>query len=50
MAWTIRVVADHVQLVVQIVLTTSSNTVGLWTMRPAPVVTHERSGSPDAAS
>ena len=35
MAWTIRVVADHVQLVVQMVFTTSSNTVGLWTMRPA---------------
>ena len=43
-------VADHAQLVVQIVLTTSSNTVGLWIIRPAPAVTHERSGSADAAS
>ncbi len=37
-------VADHAQLVVQIVLTTSSNTVGLWTMRPAPAVTHDEVG------
>ena len=49
-ACTIRMVADHAQLVVQIVLTTSSNTVGLWTMRPAPAATHDRSGSADAAS
>ena len=33
-AVTIRTVADHVQLVVQIVLTRSSNTVGLRSIRP----------------
>ena len=41
-----RSVADHAQLVVQIVFTTSSKTVGLRTSRPAPAVTQERSGSP----
>ncbi len=47
---TIRLVADQVQLVVQMVLTTSSNTVGLRTIRPAPDVTHARSGSACASS
>jgi hypothetical protein len=47
---TIRSVADHVQLVVQIVFTTSSNTLGLWTMRPAPLVAHARSGSSAASA
>ena len=45
-----RTVADHVQFVVQIVFTTSSKTVGLRSSRPAPEVTHERSGSLAAAS
>ena len=40
-----RSVADHVQFVVQIVLTTSSNTVGLRSMRPAPLAAQARSGS-----
>ena len=40
-----RTVADQVQFVVQIVFTTSSNTVGLRSMRPAPLVTHASSGS-----
>jgi hypothetical protein len=42
---TMRTVADHVQFVVQTVLTTSSKTVGLRSMRPAPRVTHARSAS-----
>ena len=45
-----RTVADQVQLVVQIVLITSSNTVGLRSIRPAPTVTQARSGSSPAAS
>ena len=40
-----RTVADHAQFVVQIVFTTSSKTVGLRIIRPAPVVTQARSGS-----
>ena len=35
-ALTIRTVPDQAQLVVQIVLTRSSNTVGLRSIRPAP--------------
>jgi hypothetical protein len=38
-------VADHAQFVVHTVFTTSSNTVGLCTIRPAPVTVHDRSGS-----
>jgi hypothetical protein len=38
-------VADQVQLVVQIVFTTSSKTVGLRIIRPAPFAAHESSGS-----
>jgi hypothetical protein len=44
-----RTVPDQAQFVVQIVLTTSSKTVGLRSIRPAPLVTHSRTGS-DAAS
>ena len=40
-----RTVADQAQFVVQIVFTTSSKTVGLRSIRPAPVVTQARSGS-----
>ena len=40
---TIRRVADQAQLVVQIVLTTSSNTVGLRSMLPAPRAAHASS-------
>ena len=47
---TIRFVADHAQLVVQMVLITSSNTVGLRIIRPAPDVTQARSGSSCASS
>ena len=35
-----RIVADHAQLVVQIVLITSSNTVGAARIRPAPEAAH----------
>ena len=45
-----RIVADQVQFVVQIVFTTSSNTVGLRIIRPAPLVTQARSGSAAAAA
>ena len=45
-----RTVADQVQFVVQIVFTTSSNTVGLRNIRPAPFVTQFRSGSAAAAA
>src|SRR3954449_7690367 len=45
---TIRTVADQVQFVVQIVFTTSSNTVGLRIIRPAPFVTPFQSGAPAA--
>ena len=45
-----RTVADQVQFVVQIVFTTSSNTVGLRIIRPAPCAAHFRSGSLAAAS
>ena len=45
-----RTVADQAQFVVQIVLTTSSKTVGLRSSRPAPDVTQERSGSLSATS
>ena len=48
-AFTIRVVADQAQFVVQIVLTTSSNTVGLRTIRPAPRSTQESCGSSRAS-
>ena len=48
MAVTIRTVADQAQLVVQIVLTTSSNTVALRSIRPAPPVAQARRGSPAA--
>ena len=44
-----RTVADHVQLVVQIVFTTSSKTVGLRTIRPAPRAAQASSGSAFAA-
>ena len=44
-ALTIRTVADHAQLVVQIVLTRSSNTVGLRIIRPAPATTQASAGS-----
>ena len=44
-AFTMRTVALQAQFVVQIVFTTSSNTVGLRSMRPAPVAAHARSGS-----
>ncbi len=44
-AVTIRTVADHVQLVVQIVLTTSSKTVSLRISLPAPRAAQARSGS-----
>ena len=40
-----RSVADHVQLVVQIVFTRSSKTVGLRSQRPAPWAAHASSGS-----
>ena len=40
-----RTVAAQVQFVVHTVLTTSSNTVGLRSIRPAPAVTHARSPS-----
>ena len=40
-----RTVADHAQLVVQIVLTRSSNTVGLRSIRPAPATTQASAGS-----
>ena len=40
-----RTVALHAQFVVQTVLMTSSNTVGLWIMRPAPAAAQARSGS-----
>ena len=43
-----RTVADQAQLVVQMVLTTSSNTVGLRSMRPAPAATQASNGSPAA--
>ena len=49
-AWTMRTVADHVQFVVQIVFTTSSNTLALRTIRPAPVVTHDSCSSSAAAA
>ena len=42
---TIRTVADQVQLVVQIVLTTSSKTVSLRISLPAPRAAQVRSGS-----
>ena len=45
-----RTVADQAQFVVQIVFTTSSKTVGLRSMRPAPAVVHASSGSAAAAS
>ncbi len=48
-ALTIRTVADHAQLVVQIVLTRSSNTVGLRIIRPAPATTQASAGSAAAA-
>ena len=38
-ARTITRVSAHVQFVVQIVFTTSSHTVGLRSIRPAPAVT-----------
>jgi hypothetical protein len=40
-----RSVADHAQFVVQIVFTTSSKTVGLRTILPAPRVAQTRAGS-----
>ncbi len=40
-----RSVADQAQFVVHTVLTTSSNTVALRSMRPAPAQAHARSGS-----
>ena len=45
-----RTVADQAQLVVQIVLTTSSKTVALRSMRPAPAQAQSSSGSSRAAS
>ena len=42
-----RTVADHAQLVVQIVLMTSSKTVGLARIRPAPVLAHPSVSSPE---
>ena len=45
-----RSVADQAQLVVQMVFTTSSKTVGLRTSRPAPCVAQARSGSEAAAA
>jgi hypothetical protein len=39
-----------VQFVVLIVFTTSSNTVGLRTIRPAPAVAHASSGSSAATA
>ena len=44
-AFTMRSVALHAQFVVQTVFTTSSKTVGLWSILPAPVTAHARSGS-----
>ena len=44
-ARTIVVVSAHVQFVVQTVFTTSSHTVGDRSIRPAPAVAHDRSGS-----
>ncbi len=43
---TMRSVADQAQLVVHTVLTTSSNTVGLRSMRPAPAHAQASAGSP----
>src|SRR3989304_2427965 len=48
-AVTILRVADQAQLVVHTVFTTSSNTVGLCTIRPAPTVAHSSSGPAAAA-
>ncbi len=45
-----RSVPLHAQFVVQMVLTTSSNTVGLWSIRPAPFAAHARSGSSPTAA
>ncbi len=45
-----RRVAPHEQLVVQTVFTTSSNAVGLCSIRPAPFAIHARSGSPAVAA
>ena len=45
-----RSVADQAQFVVQIVFTTSSKTVGLRTIRPAPVAAQASSGSLAASS
>jgi hypothetical protein len=47
---TILLVADHAQFVVQIVLTTSSKTVALRIILPAPAVAHSRIGSDVAIS
>jgi hypothetical protein len=44
-ASTIRTVALHAQFVVHTVFTTSSNTVGERSIRPAPRAAHARSGS-----
>ena len=44
-ALTMRSVALHAQFVVQTVFTTSSKTVGLCSIRPAPVAAQARSGS-----
>ncbi len=40
-----RTVADQEQLVVHRIFTRSSNTVGLRSRRPAPLVTQARAGS-----
>ena len=45
-----RVVPPHDVFVVQMVFTTSSNTVGLRTIRPAPRTTQLRSGSSAATA
>jgi hypothetical protein len=45
-----RSVADPSVFVVQIVLTTSSKTVGLRNMRPAPRTIHDSSASDAAAA
>lgn len=47
---TIRRVADHAQFVVQMVFTTSSKTVGLRSILPAPRVTQASSGSSAASA
>ena len=45
-----RTVADQAQFVVQIVLTTSSKTVGLRSIRPAPAAAQPSSGSAAATA